>query len=385
MHLDYAFREGEIEVNYTKTPGQVMLDVAKYHVNKFYNLRFPHESIRRLPNQNGIYEHDLDRSIPTWIPLTWRGRHLGGVPVKSRQRKYEASVYARSDNPFLHSNSDLGDYDGSNADQSDFDHDYSDRSDSDEGDFHERDVGERNFDSDDEELFIKCAPNCVDAETMQLRACGFRVVSIQSPLNLPDNEETMTLLKFWSSALGQHIHSFISCDTPWLPLDMIRALASIRLEIDKETIYEACVAGLTHLFEISQRPDSADRPFGLLGSTILDLLEPVRDIHEYGLRAVNNIISSLVGRMSILTDKYCFGLVPRCEIRAGDEIWMSFGCSLPSVLRRQSNGTYTHICTARIPSLMSDITGHPDIRRLAPEAAPGNQIGEWSIENIELS
>ncbi|KAH5296201.1 hypothetical protein HBI12_214210 [Parastagonospora nodorum] len=355
MHLDYAFREGEIEVDYTKTPGQVMLNVAKYHVNKYYNVRFLHESIRRIPDQNGICEHDLDRSISTWIPLTWRGRHLGRVPVKG------------------------------NADQSDFDHDYSDRNDFDESDFHERDVGERNFDSDDEELFIKCAPNCVDTETMRLRVCGFRFGSIQSLLNLPDDEETMTLLQFWSSALGQHIHSFISCDTPWLPLDMIRALVSIRLGIDQETIYEACVAGLTHLFEISQRPDSADRPFGLLGSTILDLLEPVRDIHEYGLRAVNNIISSLVGRMSILTDKYCFGLVPRCEIRAGDEIWMSFGCSLPSVLRRQSNGIYTHICTARILSLMSDITGHPDIRRLAPEAAPGNQIGEWSIENIELS
>ncbi|EAT76878.1 hypothetical protein SNOG_15783 [Parastagonospora nodorum SN15] len=378
MHLDYAFREGEIEVNYTKTPGQVMLDVAKYHVNKFYNLRFPHESIRRLPNQNGICEHDLDRSIPTWIPLTWRGRHLGGVPVKSRQRKYEASVYART---ILI----LGTTTEAMPTKATSITTILTEAILTKAIFHERDVGERNFDSDDEELFIKCAPNCVDAETMQLRACGFRVVSIQSPLNLPDNEETMTLLKFWSSALGQHIHSFISCDTPWLPLDMIRALASIRLEIDKETIYEACVAGLTHLFEISQRPDSADRPFGFLGSTILDLLEPVRDIHEYGLRAVNNITSSLVGRMSILTDKHCFGLVPRCEIGAGDEIWMLSGCSLPSVLRQQSNGTYTHICTARIPSLMSDITGHPDIRRLAPEAAPGNQIGEWSIENIELS
>jgi hypothetical protein len=170
-------------------------------------------------------------------------------------------------------------------------------------------------------VITECAPDCVDAETMRLCACRFRVVSIQSLLNLPDNEETMTLLQFWSSTLSQHVHSLINSDNPWLPLDMIRALVYIRLEMDKETIFEACVAGLTHLLEISQHPDSADCPIGFLGPAILDLLETVRDIHEYGLRAVNDIISSLVGRMSILTDKDCFGLVPRCEIRAGHEIW----------------------------------------------------------------
>jgi hypothetical protein len=52
MHLDDPFREGEIEAGDTRKPSQVMLDVAKYHVNKYYNLRFLHESIRHIPDQN---------------------------------------------------------------------------------------------------------------------------------------------------------------------------------------------------------------------------------------------------------------------------------------------------------------------------------------------
>jgi hypothetical protein len=47
---------------------------------------------------------------------------------------------------------------------------------------------------------------------------------------------------------------------------------------------------------------------------------------------------------------------------------MLLGCSLPVVLRRQSDGTPSHICTARVPELMNEIKGHPDIERFSTEA-----------------
>jgi hypothetical protein len=85
-----------------------------------------------------------------------------------------------------------------------------------------------------------------------------------------------------------------------------------------------------------------------------------------------------------LTDKDQFGLVPECDIRAGDEIWMLLGYSYPSVLRKQPNGTYEHICNAHIPVLMDNIIGHTDIRRFSTKATPGEKVGDWTIEDIEL-
>ena len=168
-----------------------------------------------------------------------------------------------------------------------------------------------------------------------------------------------------------------------MPLQMVRALSKTWPREDYN--YEDVVFGFKWFFDCSTWPKFAAHSLGIGGDFVKHLLAPLHDIGRgAAVNAMSQIFIELGGRKYVLTDKAHFGLVPDCNIREGDEIWILLGCSLPSVLRKQPNGTYEHICTARIPTLMDDILGHKDIRRFSPKAEPGEHIGEWTIEDIEL-
>jgi hypothetical protein len=366
MHLADDFQENDIEVDYNKTARQVMLDAADHHIRRHRNLRFLDHSFRGDFDKTGHLEHNLECSFPTWIPRVWLEYTQYGYAIlfTQRDRGHEITV----------------------GEQLDDDEDSSDEISATGKYAHNKRSVNFLTNLSDQELFTTCAPDSVDMTHMRLRVRGMKVGEIRTVLSLPiqSNSDGMTVAQFWSSSLGQHIGSYICREERQIPLTMIRALVYRWRSADFK--YEDAVFGLKWFYDCSTRPDLADHHIGASGYLINALLAPLRD-HPNGdatINAISNIVFELTRRKGILTDKDKFGLVPECNIRAGDEIWMLLGLSRPSVLRKQPNGTYEYICNVRIPVLMDDVVGHTDIRRFSTEAAPGEQIGKWTIEDIEL-
>ena len=366
MHLADDFQENDIEVDYNKTASQVMLDAADHHIRLHRNLRFLDDSSRSDFDEIGYPEHNSECSFPTWIPRDW----LGSIPYGSRigssqkSRGHEITIREQLDD-----------------DEDSFDKIFA------TGKYaHNKRSVKFLTNLPDNELFTTCATDSVDMTHMRLRVRGMKVGEVQTVLSLPLERgiDGMTVAQFWSSSLGQHIGSYFCREERQIPLGMVRALS---FSWPNENFnYEDAVSGLRWFYDCSTKPDLADQHIDEGGYLINALLAPLRD-HSNGdatINAISHIAGQLWGRKGILTDKDQFGLVPECNIRAGDEIWMLLGYSLPSVLRKQPNGTYEYICNARIPDLMDGIVGHTDIRRFSRKAAPGEQIGEWTIEDIEL-
>ncbi|CAN9395397.1 unnamed protein product [Alternaria alternata] len=366
MHLADDFQENDIEVDYNKTASQVMLDAADHHIRRHRNLRFLDYSFHADFDETGYPEHNLGCSFPTWIPRTWLAYNQYGLPIPSsrKDRGHEITV----------------------GEQLDDDEAGSDRISATGKYAHNKMQVKFLTRFPDQELFTTCAPDSVDITNMRLRVRGMKVGEIRTVLSLPirNNSDGMTVAQFWSSGVGQHIGSYLCHEERQVPLGMVRALSNPWP--NENFNYEDAVFGLRWLYDCSTKPDLADHSMGLGGHLIDALLAPLRDHLNRGAAAtgISHIFVQLQDRKGILTDKDQFGLVPECNVRAGDEIWMLLGYYKPSVLRKQPNGTYEYICNARIPVLMDGIVGHTDIRRFSRKATPGEQIGEWTIEDIEL-
>jgi hypothetical protein len=366
MHLADDFQENDIEVDYNKTASQVMLDAADHHIRRHRNLRFLDDSYRSDFDRTGYPEHNSECSFPTWIPRRWLGSSPYGLPIWSSEKSPGHEITIRE--------------------QMEDDEDSSDKIFATGKYAHNKRSVRFLTNLPDDELFTTCASDSVDMTNMRLRVRGMKVGEVQTVLSLPleSGNDGMTVAQFWSSRLGQHIGSYFCREERQIPLGMVRALNN--LWTNRDFNYEDAVFGLKWFYDCSTKPDLADHHIGTSGHLINALLAPLRDhpIGDATINAISHIIVELFCRKGILTDKDQFGLVPECDIRAGDEIWMLLGYSYPSVLRKQPNGTYEYICTARIPVLMDGIIGHTDIRRFSKKATPGEQIGEWMIEDIEL-
>jgi hypothetical protein len=108
-----------------------------------------------------------------------------------------------------------------------------------------------------------------------------------------------------------------------------------------------------------------------------DRLEP---LEHANITALQEVVYCLGNRACIITNNGKHGLVPKCNIQDGDEIWLVLGSSLPIVLRRQPSGRYWHICPARIPALEE----HQDLAQFSSNIQPGDKVGEWTVEDVEL-
>ncbi|CAN9406321.1 unnamed protein product [Alternaria sp. RS040] len=366
MHLANDFQENDIEVDYNKTASQVMLDAADHHIRRHRNLSFLDDSFHADFDETGYPEHNSECSFPTWIPRTWLGSDPYGLPIWASEKSREHEITIRE--------------------QLDNDEDSSDKIFATGKYAHNKRSVKFLTNLPDWELFTTCTPDSVDITNMRLRVRGMKVGEVQTVLSLPleSGNDGMTVAQFWSSSLGQHIGSYFCLEERQIPLGMVRALSVAWPNGNFN--YEDAVSGLKWFYDCSTKPDLADQHIGAAGRLINALLAPLRD-HSNGdatINAISHIAGQIWARKGILTDKDQFGLVPECNIRAGDEIWMLLGHSLPCVLRKQPDGTYEHICTAKIPVLMHGIVGHTDIRRFSTKATPGEQIGEWTIEDIEL-
>jgi hypothetical protein len=360
MQLADDFQENDIEVDYNKTASQVMLDSADHHIRQHRNLRFLCGSFRSYWQETS---HQKD--FPTWVPLRWLGSDPRGTAILSFQKDHEIAVGEQPD-----------DDEGSSCKNFSY------------GKYaHNKRSGKFLTRFPDQELFTTCTPDSIDMTHMRLCVRGMKVGEIRTVLSMPlvgDNGNGMTVKTFWSSGVGQHIRSYFRSEGRQIPLGMVRALVDPWPNEDFN--HEDAVSGLMWFYDHSTKPDLADHHIGYSGHLIDTLLGPPPDYvnGDAAAAAISNILSELNNRKGILTDKDQFGLVPHCNIRAGDEIWMLLGHFIPSVLRKRPSGTYEHICTGSIPVLMDDIVGHTDIRRFSTRAAPGEQIGEWTIEDIEL-
>jgi len=366
MHLADDFQENDIEVDYNKTASQVMLNAADHHIRRHRNLRFLNYSFR-ADFEDSLYPgHNSECSFPTWVPRTWLGSSQYGRPIWTSDKSRGHKITIRE--------------------QLDDDEDSSDKIFATGKYAHNKRSVKSLTNLPDNELFTTCASDSVDMTNMRLRVRGMKVGEVQTVLSLPleSGNDGMTVAQFWSSRLAQHIGSYFCREERQIPLGMVRALS---VAWPNENFnYEDAVFGLKWFYDCSTKPGLADQHIGAAGHLINALLAPLRDhnIHSAAVTAISHIIYELSERKCILTDKDQFGLVPKCNIRAGDEIWMSLGHSIPCVLRKQPNGTYEHICTTKIPVLMDGIIGHTDIGRFSRKATPGEQIGEWTIEDIEL-
>ena len=368
MHLADDFKENDIEVDYNKTASQVMIDAADHHIRRHRNLRFLDHSFQSDFGKIEYPKYNSECLFPTWIPRKWLGSSPCGLPIQSSQksRGHEITIREQLDD-----------------DEDSFDKIFA------TGKYaHNKRSVKFLTNLPDNELFTTCATDSVDMTHMRLRVRGMKVGEVQTVLSLPfdgvGSFDGMTVAQFWSSSLGQHIGSYFCHEERQIPPEMVRALKNP--ELKKDFDYEDAIFGLKWFYDCSTKPDLADQHIGAGGHLINALLAPLRD-HSNGdatINAISHVALQLTGRNGILTDKDQFGLVPECNIRAGDEIWMLLGYSLPCVLSKQPNGTYEYICNARIPDLMDGIVGHTNIRRFSRKAAPGEQIGEWTIEDIEL-
>jgi hypothetical protein len=368
MHLADDFQENDIEVDYNKTASHVMLDAADHHIRLHRNLRFLDDSFRSDFDEIGYPEHNSECSFPTWIPRRWLGSSQYGrfIWTSEKSRGHEITI----------------------REQLDDDEDSSDKIFATGKYAHNKRSVKFLTNLPDNELFTTCAMDSVDMTHMRLRVRGMKVGEVQTVLSLSlygvSSLDGMTVAQFWSSSLGQHIGSYFCREERQLPLEMVRAL--VYRWPNRNFNYKDAVLGFRWFYDCSTKPELADRHIGSHGQLIGALLAPLRN-HPNGdatINAISQIIIGFTRRKGILTDKDQFGLVPECNIRAGDEIWMLLGYSYPSVLRKQPNGTYEHICNAHIPVLMDNIIGHTDIRRFSTKATPGEKVGDWTIEDIEL-
>ncbi len=73
------------------------------------------------------------------------------------------------------------------------------------------------------------------------------------------------------------------------------------------------------------------------------------------------------------------GMAPMYSAEKGDEIWVILGCPMPLILRPGNDG-YRHICAVDIPRFQD----HPVIIELSSDAQPGDKIGLYIVEDVEL-
>jgi hypothetical protein len=344
MCLASDYQEGDITVDYTKSTGQTMVRAANHHVKLHRNLRFLNDGRRNIRGEKSL-QLDLVHSISTWIPRTWLGHRGVSSSLTSFQNLYEQMP---EDKKAV----------GSSTYASDFFQEYS------------------------EDLFNSCSPHCVDVEKMRLRVQGMKVDRVQISLTGVSDDERFGLAHFWSSTLGQHIETYMSGAGSKMPLRIVRAIAPWWPTTDYS--YEDVLKAFAYLFEMGQGPETAHHFIDDSAEMTRELIKPLYDTNRAAGEALDDILDSVGMSIFTFTDRGYFGRMVTCDVRAGDEIWMVLGCSLPVVLRRQTDGTYSHMSTARIPELMDDILGHPDIQSFSTESQPGDKIGEWTIENIEI-
>jgi hypothetical protein len=145
------------------------------------------------------------------------------------------------------------------------------------------------------------------------------------------------------------------------------------------TMKGAAISRLVRISQLSQDYRHADeklvdRQTVGLNRIIVDKMEPAAQV------ALREPFQESDLKSIIMTELKRLGRIPHCDFKRGDEIWIVLGIDYPLVQRPRLNGYYCHVCAAYIPSIQE----HEEILNLSSDIQPGDKIGEWVVENIEI-
>jgi hypothetical protein len=163
MHLAEDYEEGDITVDYTKSPVHVMMDTAAHHVDRHRDLEFLID--RALVSKLGM-DNRLARettAAPTWIPRFWFGyrdgrMNLSFVPQESCNHR--------------------------------------------------------------------CSPHSVDKQNLRLDVRGVKIDNVRQRLE-PDCAYDSTVSDFWSAPFGTYLQSHVSTDSTDIPPDLCDIMALV--------------------------------------------------------------------------------------------------------------------------------------------------------------
>jgi hypothetical protein len=226
-------------------------------------------------------------------------------------------------------------------------------------------------------IHSQCSHKSIDMSTMHLSVRGIKIDRLRKIFKFELNCWGMNVAQFWASALGQHLQPYMSDNAAGLPHDIYGTISSLwRL---KHFDHESLKAALAYLYELNQVAELTD-------TNILEEKQTLLSGWSDSTHAILQQFLMFVGMYDFtLTDKGSFGLTPTCNIREEDEVWMVLGCPRPIVLRQRDDGAYSHGCAAMIPGLTDSLMEHEDFDKFTMETQPGEKIGEWTMEDIELA
>jgi hypothetical protein len=344
MHLARDYEGSDIAVDYGKSSLQVMVEAAAYHVRVHRDLRFLYLSYLRESKKEDEDE-DQNPSKPTWLPQNWLGELTNYTP----------------DPHFLPRTK-------------------------------------------------QCLPDALDMVDRRLRIRGMKVDHLRHCLIGDMYVHGITPRLFWSSSIGLYLKesagigmntlsndAFKTLFGPSISQMVVFTLRMNNLEASKGntfqkyswgqdedsdhrtfvTLKKAAISGLDVLLRLSQDSRYADQILferGELNTVVLDQGGPTAYI------ALQQVFVGSKFDSIIMTETKALGRLPMCEYRKGDEIWIVLGIDEPLLLRPQPNGYYWHVCAAQIPFLQ----GHKDFRNFSSNIQPGDKIGEWVVEDIEI-
>jgi hypothetical protein len=344
MHLAKDYVDGGIEVDYAKTSLEVMMDAAAYHVRSHHDLRFLYRT--RLVAKNNTNEEEYEHlPYPTWLPQSWLGH-------KDISDMYTGRLQRTS-----------------------------------------------------------MPPSCTISTTnRRLRVRGLRVDHLKSFLK--DLASLETPRQFWNSLLGSYLLDSAGTGMENLSYEALRVLfgqtedgmADFAEQIlsldatngstskfyfwgkDKDSdtrmlvlMKRAATSALDKLLQLSQDARYADQSLFTGWGEVPNPLF-VNEVDTITTIALRQLYFPDSFSSVIMTKLNRLGRIPYCDFKSGDEIWIVLGIDQPLVLRPQSNGYYWHVCTAAMPSIQE----HDDFLNLSSDIQPGDKIGEWVVEDIEI-
>jgi hypothetical protein len=349
MHLAADYKDGGIVVDYSKGLLDVVIDAAAYHILAHRDLKFL--SYASLVDNIVTSDHSWQsQHHPTWLPRSWCG---------------------------------------------------------DQGQGQERMV----YDALPKAMQTRCLPNPILVTARRLRIRGILVDHVRSCLNLGFQEPHFTAWQFWSSSLGLYLRVFAGLDMKGLSFHTYKVLIDFNrglirqyrdwlmhsfqiqeLDISEESqhspkerndeqltleLYQASISGLSIFFNMARDPRFAGEHIRHGDRVNSALLDRVKSTSHFALCTV---LSHLTEKLIIMTESQSLGRIPRCAVKAGDEIWMVLGCDVPVILRPQPNGRYWHVCCAVIPALQE----HKDLEGFSSDVQPGHKIGDWTVGDVDI-
>ncbi|KAH7084171.1 heterokaryon incompatibility protein-domain-containing protein [Paraphoma chrysanthemicola] len=221
-----------------------------------------------------------------------------------------------------------------------------------------------------------CRPDSISISSRRLHLRDFRIDYVRRCLNHDLFIWQATPRQFCESLLGYYLRVYAGSTGEQGGPSPIEA----NLDDDEALtiiMYEATIGGLALLFDLARDSRAADQHILSDGRLNGDL---VQDVDPPTRAATYLIVNELWVQLILMTKDKLLAKVPNCAIQDGIEIWTVLGCPLPVVVRPQRNGTYIHICAAQMPSIQDNEL----IKGLSSDIQPGDRVGKWLVEDIEL-